>query len=414
MGVRQRFVRRRIAATAAVIVLSVPAGASAAPGSPGQEDSAEDSHESAASSAVVEIDVDVAEDSAGVVVGALADVQANVATQLAQVGTAQAAVTAAINTLADAANAVADTEILIEDLTVRSDAVVVDAFTNPPSVDALDVLSTASAEDATLKQTILDMHADENADVLEDLDEQRDVLEEQKAVQEAAAADAAVAKADAETALDDLEAAVGQQAAFILEVQNRMNGDASQAQALAESDPELAALLQQAADDLAAQIDSAEAAEAAAEAQRILDEAAQRRAEMTGRILCPVDGAVNFTDTWGAARSGGRTHQGTDMMANSGTPTVAPVSGEVVHKSSSLGGYTWYVYGDDGDTYYGAHLSSYENTGAGYVTAGEIIGYVGSSGNASASSPHLHFEWHPGGGSAVNPYELLDAACPNH
>jgi murein DD-endopeptidase MepM/ murein hydrolase activator NlpD len=127
-------------------------------------------------------------------------------------------------------------------------------------------------------------------------------------------------------------------------------------------------------------------------------------------IACPVAGGVEFVDSWGAARSGGRSHQGTDMMAEYGTPTVAPVSGTLEQHSSSAGGLAWYVHGDDGNTYYGAHLSSYENEGAGWVEAGTVIGYVGDSGNA-AGTPHLHFEYHPGGGSAVNPYSLVAAAC---
>lgn len=127
-----------------------------------------------------------------------------------------------------------------------------------------------------------------------------------------------------------------------------------------------------------------------------------------GGIVCPVAGSVSFTDTWGASRSGGRAHKGTDMMAASGTPTVAPVSGTVEHRSSSLGGLSWYVHGDDGTTYYGTHLSGYENEGVGWVAAGTVIGYVGQSGNAG--TPHLHFEVQPGG-SSINPYPLVAAAC---
>jgi murein DD-endopeptidase MepM/ murein hydrolase activator NlpD len=98
------------------------------------------------------------------------------------------------------------------------------------------------------------------------------------------------------------------------------------------------------------------------------------------------------------------------MMASTGTPTVAPVSGEVVHRGSSLGGLSWYVYGDNGNTYYGTHLSGYANQGVGWVEAGTLIGYVGDSGNA-AGTPHLHFEIHPGGGSPVNPYPATAEAC---
>jgi murein DD-endopeptidase MepM/ murein hydrolase activator NlpD len=99
------------------------------------------------------------------------------------------------------------------------------------------------------------------------------------------------------------------------------------------------------------------------------------------------------------------------MLADRGTPTVAPVSGTVEHRENSLGGSTWYVYGDDGNTYYGAHLNSYENVGAGHVDRGTVIGYVGTSGNAPDDLPHLHFEYQPGGGDSVNPYGRLVTAC---
>lgn len=126
-------------------------------------------------------------------------------------------------------------------------------------------------------------------------------------------------------------------------------------------------------------------------------------------FVCPVQGAVSFVDSFGAARSGGRAHQGVDMMAATGTPTVAPVGGTVQHTASDLGGLSWWLDGDDGNRYYGAHLSSYAGPG-GWVAAGTVIGHVGDSGNA-AGSPHLHFEIHPGGGSAVNPYPQVAAAC---
>jgi murein DD-endopeptidase MepM/ murein hydrolase activator NlpD len=128
-------------------------------------------------------------------------------------------------------------------------------------------------------------------------------------------------------------------------------------------------------------------------------------------MVCPVAGPNHFTDTWGAARSGGRRHEGVDIMADMGTPSVAPVPGEVQHRSSSLGGLAWYVYGDNGDMYYGAHLSAYESVGVGHVEAGTVIGYVGNTGDARGGSPHLHFEVHPGGGSAVNPYPYAAEVC---
>ena len=129
-------------------------------------------------------------------------------------------------------------------------------------------------------------------------------------------------------------------------------------------------------------------------------------------FVCPVQGGgLNFIDSFGYARSGGRAHQGIDMMAAYGTPTVAPVSGRVEHRTVTMGGQSWFLYGDNGVEYYGAHLSGYESVGAGWVAQGTVIGYVGNSGNASGGAPHLHFEMHPGGGSAVNPYPTLASNC---
>jgi murein DD-endopeptidase MepM/ murein hydrolase activator NlpD len=122
-----------------------------------------------------------------------------------------------------------------------------------------------------------------------------------------------------------------------------------------------------------------------------------------------VQGPHSFVDTWGAPRSGGRRHKGVDMMASTGTPVVAPVSGNVTHRGNSIGGLSFHLYGDDGNYYYGTHLSAYGN--AGYVSAGTVVGYVGDSGNARGI-PHLHFEIHPGGGAAVNPTPTVRAHCP--
>ena len=133
----------------------------------------------------------------------------------------------------------------------------------------------------------------------------------------------------------------------------------------------------------------------------------------SGRV-CPVAGPVVFTDTWGAPRSGGRSHQGVDMLAALGTPLVAIEAGTIARLStSSLGGIQIYLNGASGDEFFYAHLNGYaEGLYAGQaVTAGQLIGYVGTTGNAPDWVPHLHFEHHPGGGGAVNPTPLVAGLC---
>ncbi|MCB0965864.1 MAG: peptidoglycan DD-metalloendopeptidase family protein [Ilumatobacter sp.] len=127
-------------------------------------------------------------------------------------------------------------------------------------------------------------------------------------------------------------------------------------------------------------------------------------------IVCPVLGSSNYGDTWGAPRSGGRRHQGVDMLAPTGTPLQAVIGGVVEFRSNVLGGVTMVLFGDNGNRYYYAHLSAYEGV-PGYVAQGQVIGYVGDTGNATGV-PHLHFEIRPGHGVPVNPYpSVLNAGC---
>jgi murein DD-endopeptidase MepM/ murein hydrolase activator NlpD len=123
--------------------------------------------------------------------------------------------------------------------------------------------------------------------------------------------------------------------------------------------------------------------------------------------VCPVAGPNSFVDSFGWPRVG-YSHQGIDLIAPFGVPIVAAHPGTVSYSSSSSGGLQAYVYGSGGYSFY-AHLSSYSGAG-GSVGAGTVIGYNGSTGNAGNTN-HLHFEWHPGGGAAVNPYLMLRAVC---
>ena len=129
-----------------------------------------------------------------------------------------------------------------------------------------------------------------------------------------------------------------------------------------------------------------------------------------GGIVCPLGGPFTHIDDFSAPRVYGGVHRANDLIAAQGTPVLAAASGSIDHRSSSVGGMSAHLKGDNGDYYFYTHLSGYENVGAGYVTAGTVIGYVGMTGNAPI--PHLHFEIHSGGyGNYSNPYGPVRSAC---
>jgi murein DD-endopeptidase MepM/ murein hydrolase activator NlpD len=129
----------------------------------------------------------------------------------------------------------------------------------------------------------------------------------------------------------------------------------------------------------------------------------------------PVAGKCGFVDSWMAPRSGGRRHEGVDIISPRGTPVVAAVDGTITRQGfdspGSLGGNTLRLTaaGPTGTYYFMGHFESFAEgikVGA-EVKAGDVIAYVGSTGNTSV--PHLHFEVHPNGGPAVNPYPVVKA-----
>jgi murein DD-endopeptidase MepM/ murein hydrolase activator NlpD len=126
---------------------------------------------------------------------------------------------------------------------------------------------------------------------------------------------------------------------------------------------------------------------------------------------CILERPYSYVDSWGAARSGGRSHQGTDVMAPHGARVFAFVNGVVSRESSSAnGGIQLYLQGDNGVEYFYAHLSGYAVSTGTRVRAGQLIAYNGQTGNAAATAPHVHFEVHLSGGP-VNPYPYLKRVC---
>ena len=127
---------------------------------------------------------------------------------------------------------------------------------------------------------------------------------------------------------------------------------------------------------------------------------------------CPIVGPLAFTNDWGAPRSGGRRHKGNDLFSSRGTPNVAVVSGRVFYQDGGLGGKSAYVVGNNGVTYFYAHLSQYIG-GARTVSQGEVVGLTGNTGNARSGLTHTHFEIRLGGpgGLRINPYPTLSRYC---
>lgn len=116
-----------------------------------------------------------------------------------------------------------------------------------------------------------------------------------------------------------------------------------------------------------------------------------------------------ITDTWGGARSEGRKHEGVDIFAPIGTPIYSAADGIIIKKDwNRLGGNTVTIWGAGDKRYYYAHLSTYAKIEIGQiVTRGTLIGFVGISGNARNTPPHLHFGVYDNNWQASNPFDKL-------
>jgi murein DD-endopeptidase MepM/ murein hydrolase activator NlpD len=148
-------------------------------------------------------------------------------------------------------------------------------------------------------------------------------------------------------------------------------------------------------------------------------------ASTTGKILFPmqVTPTCNVLSNFADSRSGGRAHEGIDILSSLGQEVYTPSAGTLTVQyvvggtNSSLSGNAWGLEGEDGNYYFFAHLSRFADglVVGSKVTRGQLIGSVGDTGNPGAGNYHLHFEIHPGGmkKSAVNPLPLLEVpkAC---
>jgi len=130
-------------------------------------------------------------------------------------------------------------------------------------------------------------------------------------------------------------------------------------------------------------------------------------------FVFPVYGKYTYSDDWGAPRQNTGTHEGNDIFATAGTPAVAVCKGTLHRVGTNVvpGNRLWVKCDKGGDEFFYAHLSAFASgahSGA-EVDAGQVIAFVGSTGDAEQTPPHVHFEVHPGGGDAVNPYPFLRA-----
>lgn len=279
------------------------------------------------------------------------------------------------------------------------------------------LLGSTTFQDFAARLEFVNRAAESDADLFADIQNRRNRLAAKK--KELQAVEAGLR--DQRARLADQERALSEKLAEAGRALDELNGDKAEAQSLLQElkdrharelrEAELARIAAERRADEARQAEAAEAdrqAEAA-EADANGEPAPAPPPSGGGAFqVCPVDPPRAYSDTFGAPRSGGRSHQGTDIMAPYGTPIRATFSGTASNASNELGGIAVYVNGGGGFTY-NAHMSGIGQLGS--VQAGDIIGYVGTSGNANGTSPHNHFEWHPGNGGAVNPYYYLNEVC---
>jgi murein DD-endopeptidase MepM/ murein hydrolase activator NlpD len=135
--------------------------------------------------------------------------------------------------------------------------------------------------------------------------------------------------------------------------------------------------------------------------------------DITPGFICPVAGPSAFVDSWGAPRSGGRTHKGVDMMGAKGTPLAAVGDGYITMSYGVLGGNIVWLHADHGVSYFYAHLDGYPAwlVDGQRVARGDVVGYMGDTGNPAPGAYHLHFGLYPGGAAAVNPYPTVARHC---
>jgi peptidoglycan hydrolase CwlO-like protein len=283
-----RFAFRRLALVSAVVALGLvvavwsPVASGADDPDPAKTERERDAVRD--QRAEVDLQVDALEAKDAEVQAALAELETNVATQEAELEEAERAHQEAEAELAAAIRAVADAQRRIDDLNRRADELVVQSFVSPPSDNALDAFRADSLSDAAVKQAVIEIQADTDADLLDQLDEAHEDMEVEQANRTAAEAAAQARKDDAAQELADVEAALAQQEAFASDLEERLNAKLAEAESLKEFDKALSDRLVREQAEVARRI---RAMQEAAERQRRAQEAAARAAAAAAKRAPP-------------------------------------------------------------------------------------------------------------------------------
>ncbi|MEZ5174782.1 MAG: peptidoglycan DD-metalloendopeptidase family protein [Acidimicrobiia bacterium] len=285
-----------------------------------------------------------------------------------------------------------------EGIATSARQLVIDAYTGGRQVTMIgSAFSAGSIQELVTSQALMDRAAETELETLNNLD----VISRQ------------VDRSTAEMEVQRAEVKVAEDAAAVLV--DEINDLYEERQAILDRAD---AALREAIDDLKREIrekkiedDRKKRQQAAAAASRP-GKAGGAPPETTPGFICPVQGGASFSDTWGARRSGGRTHKGVDMFNARHTPLLAVADGRIKFSSNSIGGRSTHLYADNGVVYYYTHLEGHPTdiSSGQRVSKGTVVGFLGNSGNARYTSPHLHFEIRPGG-VAVNPYPTVRSVC---
>lgn len=275
--------------------------------------------------------------------------------------------------------------------------IVLDAYMTGQTNMVGTAFSATTIQDLVTSQAFMGRAAEAELNTLDNLDAISRQVDRSTIELDAHRADVAIAEDDAAALVEEINSLYETQQAILA------NANAALAEAISDYKREVSE--KKAEDDR-------KKAQAAVTASAAPGKAGGAPAAATPGFMCPVEGGAAFSNTWGARRSGGRTHKGVDMFNARNTRLLAVVDGRIKFSSNSLGGLSTHLYADNGVVYYYTHLESHPTdlSSGQRVSKGTVVGFLGNSGNARYTSPHLHFEIRPGG-VAVNPYPTVRSAC---